>query len=239
MQIKSFNGVHKCGKQEAVKAASAKWIAEHYEEEIMSIDKWSVKSMKTLIRSKKGLAIKENKLYRAKKLVQEKKFGNENAQYAVLWRYAVEIKRSDPSNSVKIKPFKCDDGKQLFKRIYICWGAMKKAFESGFRKFICLDGCHLKGRNGGILLTAVGVDPNNSLYPIAYAVVEKEKTDTWKWFLEYLQEDLDIPEHATNFTFMSDKQKGLINAVESLFPDAEHIFCVVHLYNNMKIHHGD
>ncbi|KAL6576202.1 hypothetical protein OROHE_000673 [Orobanche hederae] len=180
MQIKSLTGMHRCSRKDSVKAASAKWIAEQYEEEIKSIDKWSVKSMETIIRSKKGVTIKKNKLYRAKKLVQQKKSGNEDAQYAILWRYAAEIKRSDLSNNVKIKPLKCDDGKQLFKRIYICWGTMKRAFESGLRKFICLDGCHLRGRNGGILLTAVGVDPNNSLYPIAYAVVEKEKTDTWK-----------------------------------------------------------
>ncbi|XP_075515855.1 uncharacterized protein LOC142550663 [Primulina tabacum] len=34
--------------------------------------------------------------------------------------------------------------------------------------------------------------------------------------------------------FMSDKQKSLIPALESLFPDAEHRFCVRHLESNMK-----
>ncbi|KAH7862346.1 hypothetical protein Vadar_003544 [Vaccinium darrowii] len=36
------------------------------------------------------------------------------------------------------------------------------------------------------------------------------------------------------FTFMSDKQKGLIDSVSTLFPNASHRFCVRHLYNNFK-----
>ncbi|KAH7863262.1 hypothetical protein Vadar_015438 [Vaccinium darrowii] len=33
---------------------------------------------------------------------------------------------------------------------------------------------------------------------------------------------------------MSDKQKGLIEAVRTLYPNAEHRFCARHLYNNFK-----
>ncbi|KAK1358164.1 hypothetical protein POM88_051420 [Heracleum sosnowskyi] len=41
------------------------------------------------------------------------------------------------------------------------------------------------------------------------------------------------------WTFISDRQKGLINALENVVPNAEHRFCVMHLYNNMvKDHKG-
>lgn len=36
---------------------------------------------------------------------------------------------------------------------------------------------------------------------------------------------------------MSDKQKGLIDAIELLMPNAEHRFCVMHLYSNFKLSH--
>ncbi|CAL8169030.1 unnamed protein product [Prunus armeniaca] len=36
------------------------------------------------------------------------------------------------------------------------------------------DGCHLKGPYTGQVLTVVGIDGNNGLYPVAYAVVEVE-----------------------------------------------------------------
>lgn len=39
---------------------------------------------------------------------------------------------------------------------------------------------------------------------------------------------------------MSDKQKGLIAAVAKVWPDAEHRFCVRHMYQNFhKLHKGE
>ncbi|KAL0322212.1 UNVERIFIED_CONTAM: hypothetical protein Scaly_2517600, partial [Sesamum calycinum] len=73
---------------------------------------------------------------------------------------------------------------------------------------IRVDGCFLKGPQGGHLLTAVGVDPNNAMYPIAYAIVENENKDSWVWFLSLLQYDLELDEEYA-WTFMSDKQKGI------------------------------
>ncbi|KAL0360085.1 UNVERIFIED_CONTAM: hypothetical protein Sradi_3693000 [Sesamum radiatum] len=110
---------------------------------------------------------------------------------------------------------------------------MKQGFLAGCRPILGVDGCHLKGPHGGILLTAVGVDPNNNLYPVAYAVVQRESKDTWEWFLTVLKQDLNI-QRDEEFTFMSDKQKGLIQAFISVFPNSAHRFCVRHLHNNFK-----
>ncbi|KAK4390320.1 Membrane-associated progesterone-binding protein 4 [Sesamum angolense] len=96
-----------------------------------------------------------------------------------------------------------------FSRLYVCFGALKVGFKYGYIPIIGVDGCHLKGPHGGILLTACGVDPNNSLFPIAYAVVNKESRETWEWFLIILKHDLNIVRQ-DEFTFMFDKQKGLI-----------------------------
>ncbi|KAL0406347.1 UNVERIFIED_CONTAM: hypothetical protein Slati_3948600 [Sesamum latifolium] len=87
--------------------------------------------------------------------------------------------------------------------------------------------------NGGILLTAVGVDPNNNLYPISYAVVNREARETWEWFLILLNEDLGIS-NQVEYVFMSDKQKGLIQAFQEVLPTAAHRFCVRHMNNNFK-----
>ncbi|KAL4341237.1 hypothetical protein GQ457_08G035830 [Hibiscus cannabinus] len=80
---------------------------------------------------------------------------------------------------------------------------------------------------------AVGVDANDSLYPIAYAVVEAENQSAWYWFLLLLATDLEI-ESNHNITFISDKQKGLMEALAEVFPSATHRTCVRHLYNNFK-----
>ncbi|XP_028072842.1 uncharacterized protein LOC114275053 [Camellia sinensis] len=123
-----------------------------------------------------------------------------------------------------------------FRRLYLCWGLLKKAFMNAFRPVIGVDGYHLKGSHGGILLSTVGIDANNCIFPFAYAIVEKEKKKPWLWFLELLGHDLNfVNSHC--YTFMSDKQKGLIDAVAELFPNASHKFCVRHLYNNFKGEH--
>ncbi|XP_012838022.1 PREDICTED: uncharacterized protein LOC105958562 [Erythranthe guttata] len=86
---------------------------------------------------------------------------------------------------------------------------------------------------GGQLFAAVGLDPNNNIYPICYAIVEGETKETWMWSIQLLDEDIGFEEQH-KWTFMSDKQKGLILAFETLFPGAENRFCVRHLHSNMK-----
>ena len=46
-----------------------------------------------------------------------------------------------------------------------------------------------------MLLAVIGIDANNSQYLIAFAVVEKENTSTWTWFLMLLHEDMNVQLH--------------------------------------------
>ncbi|CAN0826908.1 hypothetical protein LINGRAPRIM_LOCUS2416 [Linum grandiflorum] len=41
-----------------------------------------------------------------------------------------------------------------------------------------------------MLLSAVGKDGNNQMYPIVWAVVESENRSSWTWFISILQEEL-------------------------------------------------
>nr|KAJ0217205.1 hypothetical protein LSAT_V11C300130500 [Lactuca sativa] len=91
----------------------------------------------------------------------------------------------------------------------------------------------MKGPFPGQVLSAVGLDPNNGIYPLAYGIVESENTESWKWFLDNLGDDLDLGRNS-NFTFISDRQKGLHTAVEQIFPNAEHRYCIRHIHDNMR-----
>ncbi|KAG8368976.1 hypothetical protein BUALT_Bualt15G0102200 [Buddleja alternifolia] len=110
---------------------------------------------------------------------------------------------------------------------------LKQGFLYGCGPIIGVDGCHLKGPHGGVMLTVIGINPNNNSYPIYYAVVGGETKDLWEWFLTLLKNDLNI-QNDHEWTFMSDKQKGLIPAFETVFPNSENRFCVRHLFGNMK-----
>ncbi|KAK2652916.1 hypothetical protein Ddye_012772 [Dipteronia dyeriana] len=80
---------------------------------------------------------------------------------------------------------------------------------------------------------AIGIDADNSYYPIAYAIVEKECYITWFWFLSLLKVDLKLDEDF-RITFMTDKQKGLVEAIREIWKNSEHRNCVRHLYANFK-----
>ena len=53
------------------------------------------------------------------------------------------------------------------------------------RDLLGLDGCFMKGPYPGQMLTAVGVDSNNGIYPLAYALVEAETFKSWSlyWYV--------------------------------------------------------
>ncbi|XP_019173819.1 PREDICTED: uncharacterized protein LOC109169391 [Ipomoea nil] len=94
----------------------------------------------------------------------------------------------------------------------------------------------LSDESGGMLLTAISIDGNDSIFPLAYAIVEGEKKESWTWFLELLKTDLEITKSVEDeYCFISDKQKGLIPAFESELPGVENRFCVRHLHANMKV----
>ncbi|KAL4367460.1 hypothetical protein GQ457_05G035150 [Hibiscus cannabinus] len=64
--------------------------------------------------------------------------------------------------------------------------------------------------NGGVLLVAVGRDGNNQMFPVAWAIVEGEGKESWRWFLQ--------------------KLTGLIPVLRESFPEVDHRMCARHIY---------
>ncbi|XP_010468529.1 PREDICTED: uncharacterized protein LOC104748617 [Camelina sativa] len=88
----------------------------------------------------------------------------------------------------------------------------------------------------GMMLTAVGRDPDNPIFPIAWAVVDCENNPNWEWFIRKLKEDLSLG-LCENITLISDMHKGLIHGVATELPMAEHRACARHIYGNIKRDH--
>ncbi|XP_024014196.1 uncharacterized protein LOC112088162 [Eutrema salsugineum] len=94
-------------------------------------------------------------------------------------------------------------------------------------------GCFMKCTLKGQLLAAVGRDANNGMYPFAWAVVDVENEENWTWFFKLLKADFNLQE-GQGYTIISDRQKGLLNAVQNVFPHIEHRMCARHIYGNLK-----
>ncbi|KAK8695590.1 hypothetical protein V6N13_000743 [Hibiscus sabdariffa] len=151
--------------------------------------------------------VSQSKCLRARNLALEMIVGSHKGQYSMIYDYLNELRISNSGSTTILM---LDN--RVFMRLCICLAACKQGYKSGCRPIISIDGCHLKGYFGGTFFAAVGVDANDSLYPIAYAVVEAENQSAWYWFLSL----------------------GLMEALAEVFPSATHRTCVRHLYNNFK-----
>ncbi|XP_012852596.1 PREDICTED: uncharacterized protein LOC105972205 [Erythranthe guttata] len=215
-QVKSIKREHTCSRDPSSKHCTSIFLAKKYQHHLRSNPEWPAGSMQEIMQMENHTSLSIWKMYRAKKHATKLNQGTELGQYANLWQYCEEIFRTNPDTTIKIK--------------------CKKGFKAGCRPVIGLDDTHLKTSRGGVLLCAVGIDGNNSMYPIAYAMVLKENRKSWEWFVSLLIDDLEM-RNSYGWTIISDKQKGLIRAIEDLLPHYEHRFCVRHMYNNFKQKH--
>ncbi|KAF9596723.1 hypothetical protein IFM89_012922 [Coptis chinensis] len=137
------------------------------------------------------------------------------------------------SNPGSLATYTRNEDSLEFEDLCICFTASLYGFLNACRPIIGLDGCFLKGKYGGQCLSMIGLDGNNGLFPIAIFITRSETKDSWIRFLDKMKH-YGINDHPQAVTFMSDRQKGLVEAVPIVFPGNEHRFCFRHMYKIFK-----
>ncbi|XP_026420589.1 uncharacterized protein LOC113316649 [Papaver somniferum] len=82
------------------------------------------------------------------------------------------------------------DSDDSFLYYFFAFGVCIEGFKNCFRYAFAVDGTHLTGPRQGVLLSAVGIDPDESIYPMDFAVVDSENNESWEWFMRKLDEVL-------------------------------------------------
>nr|KAJ0190736.1 hypothetical protein LSAT_V11C800440920 [Lactuca sativa] len=227
---------HTCVQTIKLRACTVKYISAEILDMVESNPTVPLRSIQEQVQKRLQVGVSIHKVQRAKATSTKKVSGDYTKQYEVLRDYLMELQATNVGTTVKLEVVNESNSTRetrQFKRVYICLGALKKGFKAGLRDIMGLDSAFMKGPFPGQVLTAVGLDSNNGIYPLAYAIVETENMSSWKWFLECLGDDLELYSNS-NFTFMSDRQKGLLPAIAQLYPQAEHRFCLRHIYENMR-----
>ena len=130
-----------------------------------------------------------------------------NDHFHLLPSYVSELKNVNRNSTFELVLDKdTPDGLIRFKRLYICFDSLARGFLERCIKVIGMDGCFLKTETKGQLLSVVGKDENNQMFPIAWAVVEGENQTSWTWFIQLLMGDLGISD-GLGWTIISDQQK--------------------------------
>ena len=211
MLIKEYVDTHTCNKIWKIKALTASFLSRKYIDMFRDDEKMSLKTFATKVQREYNMTPSRHKLGRARKEALRVIHGDEERQYNQLWDYGQELRKSNPGSTFFLTSKALQHPRtgmvmEHFNTLYYSLDACKRGLLKGYRPIISIDGCHIKTKHGGQLLTAVGIDPNECIYPIAMGVVEVESTSTWKWFLATLKNDLNII-NTGPYTIMSDKQK--------------------------------
>jgi zinc finger SWIM domain-containing protein 3 len=103
---------------------------------------------------------------------------------------------------------------------------------TGGRLLVGIDGTYLRGKFLQILLTATTADGEDSLFRLFFAVVDADHREIWTWFMIKIGNLLAFERESRNLKFLSDRQKGLIDAIEEVFPAAPHAHCMRRLTEN-------
>ncbi|WMV46763.1 hypothetical protein MTR67_040148 [Solanum verrucosum] len=237
VRVKTLKGDHNkackdpCGNYKV----SATTMAFYFKEKLQANPKYKIKEMRVDMKTAFNINAHFEKCKRAKRMILEDMEGSFCDDYKKIVGYANALKKSNPGTDVVLKVSRnaLEDGKRKFSRMYICFDALKSGFKNGLRSFIGPDGTFLKGKAKGQLLSVIGQDSMNHFYPITWAIVDRECKASWVWFLELLQKSLNI-NSGEGITFMSDMQKGLIEAIRNILPNAMHRFCVRHIEANWR-----
>ncbi|KAJ9543980.1 hypothetical protein OSB04_023687 [Centaurea solstitialis] len=99
--------------------------------------------------------------------------------YGLLKSYGDEILRNNLGSTVKLDVTTNPDEMVYFDRLYVCLQALKERWKKCCKRIIAIDRCFLKGVCQGELITAIGKDGNNHIFPIAWTVVNVENKENW------------------------------------------------------------
>lgn len=231
--IRSLEGTHTCGKnaQYGHHQASVDWIVSFIEERLRDNINYKPKDILHDIHKQYGITVPYKQAWRAKERGLAAIYGSSEEGYCQLPSYCEQIKKTNPGSIAEVSTIGSDN---RFHRLFISFNASIYGFLNGCLPIVSLGGIQLKSKYLGTLLSATSFDADGGLFPIAFGVVDVENDDSWMWFLSELHKALEISiENIPNFTFISDGQKGILDAVKRKFPNSSHVFCMRYLSDRM------
>ncbi|KAM1751061.1 hypothetical protein FF1_009174 [Malus domestica] len=228
--IKTLNNVHTCtgvNREEKSKMMNAKIVSSILVDQIRG--KPSIKPVDIVkdFKQNYGLDIPYHTAWYAKEMAKSEVHGDESSSYSRLVGYNNVLMSSNPGSHCVLD---CDPKTSRFRRLFICYGACIEGFQ-WCRPLLFVDVTVLESKHEGQLIGATGKNGNQGSFPFAFAIVDSENEENWSWFFENLAKIL-TPQGRT-VTFVSDQNKGLVEAVSNIFPTSPHAFCLQNLKQNL------
>ncbi|XP_039143349.1 uncharacterized protein LOC120280548 [Dioscorea cayenensis subsp. rotundata] len=229
--IKKMNHLHTCGGgngKDGNRRASRQWltgfIKEKLHESLQCKPKEIVKELYDIF----GVNVSYSQVWRGREVAQREYINTIKETHNQLPWFCGRILETNPGSAV----FHITSPDYKFQRFFVAFNASLHGFEHGCRPLLFLDRISLRSNTQYKLLSAVAVDGDDAVFPVAFALVEDESYNSWLWFLEHLR--YALPTTTGSITFVSNRQKGLEEAIPQVFVDCHHCYCLHHLMEEFK-----
>ncbi|XP_047319942.1 uncharacterized protein LOC124923973 [Impatiens glandulifera] len=186
-----------------------------------------IKDIAQEIEKEYGIQLNYSQARRAKMMAKQELQGTHEEAYNQLPHLCEMMLETNPG-SVATVITKEDTS---FHRMFVSFQASISGFIKGCRPLLFLDVIPLYSKYQGVLLVAFTVDGNDGVFPVAFAVVDIDDEDNWRWFLLELKSALS---ESSPITFVSDFRKGLKESISEIFENGHHGYCLRHLAEKLN-----
>ncbi|KAA8545309.1 hypothetical protein F0562_020093 [Nyssa sinensis] len=224
--IKKMNATHTCEGAVVTTGyqATRSWVASIIKEKLKVFPNYKPKDIVNDIKQEYGIQLNYFQAWRGKEIAKEQLQGSYKEAYSQLPFFCEKIMETNPGS---LATFTTKDDSS-FHRLFVSFHASLYGFQQGCRPLLFLDSIPLKSKYQGTLLAATAADGDDGVFPVAFAVVDAETDDNWRWFLLQLKSALST---ARGITFVADREKGLKESIADIFQNEGtcHGFCLRYL----------
>uniref|UniRef100_A0A5B6YXA9 SWIM-type domain-containing protein n=1 Tax=Davidia involucrata TaxID=16924 RepID=A0A5B6YXA9_DAVIN len=224
--IKKMNATHTCEGAVVTTGyqATRSWVASIIKEKLKNFPNYKPKDIVNDIKQEYGIQLNYFQAWRGKEIAKEQLQGSYKEAYSQLPFFCEKIMETNPGS---LATFTTKDDSS-FHRLFVSFHASLYGFQQGCRPLIFLDSIPLKSKYQGTLLAATAADGDDGVFPVAFAVVDAETDDNWRWFLLQLKSALSTPR---GITFVADREKGLRESIGDIFRNegTYHGYCLRYL----------
>lgn len=228
--VRKLNDTHTCdgeiGKR-GRRLANQRWVTGVIKEKMRDSPDYSPREIVNDFRRDYGINMNYYQAWRVRSFAKKELNNSDREESGHLFWFCQRIMETNPGSVAALEM--AEDS--TFQHLFVCFHASLHGFEHGCRPLLFLDGVALKVSRQWKLLVATAFDGENDIFPVAFAVVEDESVDNWRWFLGQLKSLLSM---SSALTFVSNGQYGLDKAVSEVFEDSTHGRCLSHLIEGFK-----
>ncbi|XP_075075759.1 uncharacterized protein LOC107812916 [Nicotiana tabacum] len=227
-RIRKFNYLHTCG-GESWKSGhrTRNWLVSIIKERLRDSPNDKPREIAKGILRDFGIKLRYRQVRRGMEDAKEQLQGSYRKSYNRLPWFCEKVVNTNPGTVAKLMI----NDEKILQRFFFSLHASIHGFKHGCRPLIFLEATSLRSRYKETLLTATAVDADDGFFPVAFAVIDIENDDSWRWFLQQLKSALSTLQ---SITFISDREKNLKNSVLEVFENACHGYSIFHLLESFK-----